>query len=249
METFLPLIGGWVIGTVLGLLGGGGALMAIPVLIYLFDYPFRTAVGSSLVLVALGILPALVLYWRQKQVDWPSALWMGVAGMVGAGVASRFSDLFPQPFLLGLLMVLMAVSAFNLLQGKREEVPEQTAKPARPWALPAAGLAIGVLTGLVGVGGGFLLVPALLFFGGLTARAAIATSLVVIGMNAVSGAVGYLDILPLGEPSFCWLMGGSLLGSGLGFLLNRTLSEQKLKRAFAVLLLALIVLLLVLPPT
>lgn len=249
METLLSLTGGLVIGTVLGLLGGGGALMAIPVLIYVFHYPFRIAVGSSLALVALGVLPALILYWRNKQVDWLSALLMGGTGMFGAAVASRFSALVPKEWLLWLLIVLMALSAFNMLRGshRTDETMAPTQQSNR-WALMAAGLGIGTLTGLVGVGGGFLLVPALLIFGKLPVRLAIATSLVIIVLNALSGAMGYWSMLPITQPSFFWLMAGSLTGSVLGYWIGLKLPEKKLKNGFGLLLVLLIVLLIANPP-
>lgn len=249
MEAMVALLDGLILGVILGLLGGGGSLMAIPVLIYLFHYPFRVAVGSGLVLVTLGVVPALVMYWKMKQVDWLSALVMGGVGMVGASVSSRYSTLIAKEYLLGLLIVLMALSAWNLLKsGEQSEAHSlQEQKPHR-WALVIAGLAIGLLTGLVGVGGGFLLVPALLLFGKLSTRQAIATSLVIIGMNALAGSIGYLSLIPFNQPPLLWLIAGSMLGSFLGYHASLKISDRKLRKGFGLLLIALIFLLITVPP-
>lgn len=248
MDTVLSLASGLVIGMVLGLLGGGGALMAIPILIYILDFPFRTAIGSSLALVMLGALPAVLLYAKKHQINWLSALWMGISGAFGASLGSHFSAWVPQPVLLGLLIVLMALSAINMLMNKQSSPEVDNSKQNGKWLLGLAGLAIGVLTGLVGVGGGFLLVPALLFFGKLEPRQAIATSLVIIGINAASGAFGYWELLPLDEIAFWLLTAGCLAGGIGGFLLSFRLPQGLLKQGFGFLLLALIILLIVFPP-
>lgn len=248
MEIIISLASGLVIGTVLGLLGGGGALMAIPILIYVLAFPFRAAIGNSLVLVMVGALPAVLLYAQKRQINWLSALWMGISGALGASLGSHFSARVPHPVLLGLLIVLMVLSAINMLRTRPSSPDADKSGQDGKWILGLAGLAIGVLTGMVGVGGGFLLVPALLFFGKLEPRNAIATSLVIIGINAASGALGYWELLPLGESRFWLVTAGCLVGSIGGFWLSFRLPQGMLKQGFAFLLLALIVLLIVFPP-
>lgn len=243
------IIGGLAIGTILGLLGGGGALIAIPVLIYGFHYPFRLAIGSGLVLVVLGVLPALFLYWRQRQIHWLSALIMGAGGMVGARLSSQLGGLVPDTMLLGLLLLLMLISAVNMLKPDQRKSDLDNSKTSPHYvALILSGLGIGLLTGLIGVGGGFLLVPALLYLGRLSLKLAIPTSLVIIGLNSLSGISGYWSQLPLGQAGFQWLMMSGLAGSILGYHLSQRLSIQALKRAFAFFLLLLMVVLLVFPP-
>lgn len=250
MELLMALAGGLLIGAVLGLLGGGGALMAIPVLIYVFHYSFRLAVGSGLALVTVGVLPSLVMYCKNRQVDWFSAMLMGGAGIAGASIASRYSSLIAQELLLGLLVVLMGLSAWNMFQGNiHAEKKADGFQTPRRWALLVAGFGIGVLTGLVGVGGGFLLVPVLLILGKLNTRSAIATSLVIIGLNALAGTLGYLSLLPISQPTFLWLILGSLVGSLLGYQISLKLSERRLKQGFGLFLVVLIFLLLIFPPS
>jgi len=245
------IIGGLAIGAVLGLLGGGGALMAIPVLVYVFHYPFRMAVGSGLVLVALGVLPALVLYWRHRQIHWLSAFIMGLSGMLGARLSSQLAGWAPTSWLLGLLIALMLLSAINMLKANHRDrmEPEILAGSPHYGALAAAGLIIGILTGLVGVGGGFLLVPALLYLGRLPLRLAIPSSLVIIGLNALSGMTGYWAQLLVAQASFQWLMLSSVFGSVFGYRLSQRLSSQSIKRAFGVFLLILIGLIWAFPPS
>ncbi len=246
----LEVAGGLAIGAVLGLLGGGGALMAIPVLVYVFHYPFRMAVGSGLVLVALGVLPALALYWRHRQIHWLSASVMGLSGMLGARLSSQMAGSVPTPWLLGLLIALMLLSAINMLKANRRVDTETEILVGSPHygALVVAGLMIGILTGLVGVGGGFLLVPALLYLGRLPLRLAIPSSLAIIGLNALSGMTGYWAQLPVGQSSFQWLMLSSVVGSVFGYRLSQKLSSQSIKRAFGVFLLILIGLIWAFPP-
>jgi uncharacterized membrane protein YfcA len=243
------ILGGLAIGTILGLLGGGGALIAIPVLIYAFHYSFRLAIGSGLVLVVLGVLPALFLYWQRRQIHWLSALIMGAGGMVGARLSSQLGGLVPDTLLLGLLLLLMLISAVNMLKPDQRKVDLDSSKTnAHNVGLIMSGLGIGLLTGLIGVGGGFLLVPALLYLGRLSLRLAIPTSLVIIGLNSLSGITGYWTQLPLGQTGFQWLMMSCLVGSILGYYLNQRLSAQVIKKAFALFLLILMVVLLVFPP-
>ncbi|HEY9685523.1 MAG TPA: sulfite exporter TauE/SafE family protein [Coleofasciculaceae cyanobacterium] len=247
----LTLFWGVAIGLVLGLLGGGGGMVAIPVLIYILHYPFRVAVGSSLALVLFGALPAILLYWRKKQIDLPTALIMGLGGALGSTLGSRLSAFVPREALLWLLLVLMALSAWNMLQSKSKAImasPSSEQPNRNRWKLILAGFFVGILTGLVGVGGGFLLVPVLMLFGGYNPRVAIATSLLVIGVNAAFGTAGYLDIIPRSEPGFLWLVLGSVLGSAAGFLVSFRVSESHLKKGFGLLLIGLILLLVLFPP-
>jgi uncharacterized membrane protein YfcA len=247
----LTLFWGIAIGLVLGLLGGGGGMVAIPVLIYILHYPFRVAVGSSLALVLFGAIPAILLYWRKRQIDFSAALIMGVGGALGSTLGSRLSAFVPREALLWLLIVLMVLSAWNMLNPKSTVDNGTLPSPPsgrNPWKLVLAGFLVGILTGLVGVGGGFLLVPVLMFLGGFNPRVAIATSLLVIGVNAVFGTAGYLSIIPRSEPDFLWLVLGCVLGSIAGFLISFRVSESHLKKGFGLLLIGLISLLALFPP-
>jgi uncharacterized membrane protein YfcA len=246
---------GLLIGSVIGLLGGGGALISIPIMLYVFHFPFPVAVGTSLLLVLVGALPSLILYWRKREVDWQSALWMGLSGSLGATLGSQFSAQVPQHILLDLLIALILISVWRLLQpgtapGLSGVTPEVTPKTALTQTVPliATGFGIGILTGLVGVGGGFLIVPALMMVRHLAPRSAIATSLVVISLNAASGMLGYWEQLPLRQPIVGGLIMATLAGSLLGFQLSFKISQTRLKQGFGLLLLMIAALLFFNPP-
>jgi uncharacterized membrane protein YfcA len=248
MDSSIVLLSGLAIGFILGLLGGGGGLMAIPALIYVLHYPFRTAVGTSLALVSIGALPSILLYSQKRQIHWKAALIMGCTGAFGALVGSQWASHIARQAILSLFIGLMILSAYKMLVSpalKESEVPQEKLASG---LLLVSGLAIGILTGLVGVGGGFLLVPALTLFGKLEARIAMATSLLVICINAVSGVVGYLTVIPTHQFSFWLLLAGAFIGSVLGFWANFRLSPQQLKKGFGVLLILLAALLVLFPP-
>lgn len=229
---------GLLIGTVLGLLGGGGALISIPILLYSFHYPLSVAVGTSLLLVSLGATPSLVLYWRNGQVDWLSALWMGTSGAFGAWLGSMLSAHISEMVLMNLLITLILISAWRLFQPSVEALRIHTDKPTfiSILSLVLIGLGIGILTGVVGVGGGFLIVPALIMIRQLEPRNAIATSLAVIAINAISGAVGYWTRLPFDQPVLYGLMIATFFGSVFGFKLSYKVSQIHLKQGFGILL-------------
>jgi uncharacterized membrane protein YfcA len=244
-------IWGLLIGSVIGLLGGGGALISIPVLLYGFHFSFPVAVGTSLLMVTLGAMPSLLLYWRKQEVDWLSALWMGGFGTLGAWLGSLLSVHISQAFLMNLLIALILFSAWRLFKPSAAALRTHTDKPAfmsTVWLI-FIGLGIGVLTGLVGVGGGFLIVPALIIIRQLEPRQAIATSLAVIVLNALSGTVGYWSRLPFDQFALYGLMAATFLGSVLGFKLSYKLSPKHLKQGFAILLLLIAAILFFNPPT
>ncbi len=241
----MALLTGLLLGAVLGLLGGGGALVTIPVLLYIFDFPLRTAIASSLLLVMLGALPALSLYAWKRQVKIIPAIVLGGSGVLGAALGSRFSGLFPPMLLYILLLVMMGISAMLMI---RSSGPLQFKKHIPAFLLVLPGLFIGMLTGLLGVGGGFLIVPALYLLSKMEPRETIATSLVIIAVNAASGVIGYWKILPIDHPVQQMLAFGVIAGSFLGFWLSFRISQKRLKQAFGYLLLVLMGVLIGFPP-
>lgn len=235
------LLWGTAIGLVLGLLGGGGALLAIPVLLYAFHFSLRAAIGSSLFLVALGALPAVLLYFRKNEIDLKAVIILGISGAVGAYAGSHMSHTTPQTVLYGMLLVAMAVAALFMLKPRPQNTPDlPSALPHQSLLLVASGLGIGVTTGMLGLGGGFLLIPVLTLVARVPARQAIATSLAIITVNALSGAIGYHASLPFHDSTFQWLSLGMVAGSIVGFKLSYRFSNQQLKQGFGALLLLLI---------
>ncbi len=224
-----PLILGAAIGVILGLLGGGGAILAVPGLVYVLGVDPHAAIAASLAIVAVGALTGLAVHARSGRVDWVTALQLGVTGAIGSVGGARLGQLVPGERLLALLGLFMLVSAW-LMINRPTTAGAATDRPR--WQVPLLGLGLGLLTGFFGIGGGFLIVPALTLALGLPMRLAIGTSLAVIAMNALGGVVGYLGGAidwPLTMLVSLGAVGGALVGGRLA----GTLPERALRRGFA----------------
>lgn len=193
----VAVVFGAVIGLALGLLGAGGSILAVPALVYGVGQPLQTAIPTSLAVVALSSLGGLLPRARRAQVRWPVALVFGAAGIPAAFAGTALGRLFPQRWLLLAFAVLMVVVAVRMLRGGdagggacRTRDGGVNWRTCLPKSL-LAGALVGVLTGLFGVGGGFVIVPALALLLGLTAQQAAATSLVVVLINSVAGLVAH----------------------------------------------------------
>lgn len=182
------LIGALLIGLSLGLLGSGGSILTVPVLVYLLEQPEKVAIAGSLAIVgaiaAVGSLP----YARQYQVDWRSVAWFGIPGMAGTWLGALASQWIPGAAQLALFAVVMLLAAWLMARPPGLEPRSMDQRAA--WKIIIDGLAVGLLTGLVGVGGGFLIVPALVLLGGLGMRVAVGTSLVIIALKSTTGLIG-----------------------------------------------------------
>ena len=188
---------GAVIGLALGLLGAGGSILAVPALVYGVGQPVHTAIPTSLAVVALSSVGGIVPRERRAAVRWPVALVFGAAGIPATFGGTALGRLLPQRWLLLAFAALMAVVAVRMLRGGEERTGAcRTPEGGIDWrtCLPKAvlaGAAVGVLTGLFGVGGGFVIVPALTLLLGLQAQQAVATSLAVVLLNSLSGLVAH----------------------------------------------------------
>lgn len=193
MAGLLAWPGAVVIGVSLGLFGSGGSVLTVPVLVYLLGQDEKTAIAGSLFVVGSIALAGSVRYLRSGIIQWRSVLTFGVPGMIGTWTGAELSVLLSGTAQLALFAVVMLVASALILRP-----PRLDALPRREralWKIAIDGLVVGVITGLVGVGGGFLIVPALVLLGGLTMHQAIATSLVIIALKSYSGFIKYLDVL------------------------------------------------------
>jgi len=229
------------IGLSLGLLGGGGSILTVPVLVYVLGYEAKQAIVMSLVVVGITSLVGAVGHWRVGNVNLKSALIFGVITMLGAYLGARLAVLFTGGLQLTLLAVVMLAAAASMFRSPRAEPTSRTVPPP---TLPliticVVGLLVGVLTGVVGIGGGFLIVPALVLLGQVPVKKAIGTSLLVIAMNSAAGYLGYIGTVTI--PS-SFLMGFTAVAVGgilVGTHLVRYVSAGVLKRSFAVFLLVM----------
>ncbi len=222
------------VGISIGLLGGGGSILMVPILTYVAHLETRSAIATSLFVVGVTSLISLFNHARKKRVQWRAGLILGLAGMVGAVGGARLGALLPDTVLMLIFALIMVVAGVAMIRGRKEG--KTTTKPL-PMLL--AGLGVGLITGLVGVGGGFLIVPVLTMLAGLPMVSAVGTSLLVITMNSASG---FLSAAP--DASLEWLVitiltGIAVAGSFLGSWLAPRISNSSLRRGFGVFVLAI----------
>ena len=227
------------IGLVLGLLGGGGSILTVPVLVYLLDVPPKEAIATSLVVVGGAATVASLQHALGGRVRWRTGLLFSAAGMAGAVGGGFAADWFPGTVLLVLFALMMVATGVTMLVGRRSAGPPRSGADAAWWVLVLEGLAVGGFTGLVGAGGGFLVVPALALFGGLTMQEAVGTSLLVIALKSGAGFLGHAAHVDID-----WAMAGTftlatILGTLVGSSLSARVPAASLRKGFAVFVLVM----------
>ena len=218
------------IGLSLGLLGSGGSIITLPVLVYVAHVPAQPAVGMSLVIVGGTSAFGALLNVRQGTFDWRAATFFASSGMVGAFGGAKFTHLVSVPVLLLLFGLLMLVAGTRMLRNTETAMKPQSCRPLRCLAV---GIGVGVLTGFLGVGGGFLILPALVLFAGLEIKTAIGTSLAVIAVNCLGGLIGQLRYLDFDWRLALGFLLAAMVGMLAGMLLAKRLTASSLRRGFA----------------
>lgn len=179
------------IGGAVGLLGGGGSILTTPLLIYVLGFDAKQAITASLFVVAVTSVFGLIAHARAGRVRWKTGLIFGTAGMVGAFAGGQVGALLPATLLLAAFSVMMGITAVAMIRGRRQVKGHGPHKGLPIFRIILDGLVVGLVTGLVGAGGGFLVVPALALLGGLPMANAVATSLLVVAMKSFAGFFGY----------------------------------------------------------
>lgn len=225
---------GLILGLLLGLTGAGGSLVALPLLLSL-HLPLRDAIGVSLGAVAMSALIGAIPRARLGQVAWRPALLLALTGLPGNALGQWLGRFVPETALVAAFCLLVLWSAWRLWRSSGQPAHESRG-PLRPAVLLAIGMGVGILSGLMGVGGGFLIVPTLLWFSPLPLLSAMATSMAVIAL--VSGG-GFLIYLGGANPPLP-LLGGLAMGGAIGVLsgnlLAQRLNSSLLQRLFALML-------------
>jgi uncharacterized membrane protein YfcA len=231
------------VGVAIGLLGGGGSILTVTLLVYVLALPAHEAIATSLLVVGATSLAALVTHARAGRVAWRTGLLFGLAGMVGSFAGARVARLIPAGLLLALFGAVMLATAIAMLRGGAESAHAEASPTARPRAqragLVAQGLLVGVVTGLVGAGGGFLVVPALVLLGGLPMNVAVGTSLIVVALNALAGFAGHLGAVAIDVELTALVTGAALVGSLAGSRLAGRIPPAALRRGFGVFVIAM----------
>ncbi|MBK6742901.1 MAG: sulfite exporter TauE/SafE family protein [Hydrogenophilales bacterium] len=247
---FTAILAGLVTGSVLGLFGSGGSIIALPALMYLLDVEPKSAIAMSLGVVAVTATVSGLDNWRRGLVDVRVAAVFGLFGVAGTFAGARLGLLTPVAIQLGLFALVMYAAAWRMLR-------PAVAKPMQAWGVQPVGggaaalgachdffspcmghialhgIGVGVLTGLVGVGGGFLIVPALVLLSGIPMKTAVGTSLAIVAAKSYAGFIGYMGGVPIDWSVMAGFTSVTVVGSIIGARFSSRISQDMLKKAFA----------------
>lgn len=220
------------IGLSLGLLGGGGSILTVPILVYAVGVEPKAAIATSLLVVGVTSLVAMLQHARAGNVDLRTGLVFGAAGMVGAYGGGLLARFFSGTVLLLIFAALMVATAVAMLRGRRE--PDERTHERLPLVrVLLDGFVVGLVTGLVGAGGGFLVVPALVLLGGLPMHRAVGTSLLVITLKSFAGLAGHVTHVDVDLSLAAVVTAAAVAGSVLGAALAPRVPARRLRRTFA----------------
>lgn len=243
----LGYLASFVMGIILGLMGGGGSILTVPIMVYLFGFSPTVATGNSLFVVGLSALIGSAMYIRKGDIDFKVGLSFAVPSVMGVSVSRGliipkipdiiFSlngfSLTKEIFVMATFAILMIAASYSMIKKKSEQKPVE-ARPLVRWILIAIqGLFVGLIAGFVGAGGGFLIIPALVLLSRLSMRVAIGTSLMIIALQSLLGFAGDVSRGIVVD----WFLLGiiatiAVLGIVTGSMIAHKVKEQTLKTAF-----------------
>ena len=235
------------VGVVLGLMGGGGSILSIPLLVYMFHIEPVLATAYSLFIVGTTSLAAAIPKYKEHLVNLKTGFLFGIPSVASMFITRKWIvPALPDPvfavlgfalgkgeFVLGLFAVLMVLASYSMIKGNEPEPvhPRLEAKVKWHWVV-LQGTLIGFLTGLVGAGGGFLIIPALVLLTGLQIKIAVGTSLFIIAINSLMGFSGDLLSHSMEWPLLLKITGLAIVGTFIGNFYSQKISQQKLKKGF-----------------
>lgn len=231
----MVLLLGTFIGFTLGLLGGGGSVVTVPGLIYLVGLDAKLSIALSLAIVGLASLFGFLLQIRKKNYHLKAFLSFVPTSMLGAYLGSFIAQYFSAKIQLLIFASIMFISAYKMIRPKNEIVGQHG--ELKVVSLLFIGLGVGVLSGVIGVGGGFLIVPALVFFAHLEMDKAVGTSLGIISFSSLTGFAGYTHQFSIAWPLLFKFVGATILGIVIGNYFLSRISSEKLKKIFGYFLL------------
>jgi uncharacterized membrane protein YfcA len=245
------------IGLSLGLIGGGGSILAVPILIYVMGVAPKAAIAMSLIIVGIVSLIGTIPHWLQGNVNLKIAAIFAPAAMLGAYLGARLAALpfITETFQLICFGIVMVVASILMIR-KNSKSSQKKASSAKKsdslsthqshWlAIPLEGLGVGILTGFVGVGGGFAIIPALVLLGGIPMKEAIGTSLLIITFKSATGFLGYLSQVELDWNLVISFTIAASLGTLAGAYLTRFIDAKNLQKGFGYFVLAVAVFVLI----
>jgi uncharacterized membrane protein YfcA len=232
------------VGVALGLLGGGGSILTVPLLAYVAGLDAKQAIATSLLVVGITSAVGAISHARAGRVQWRTGVVFGLAGMAGAYAGGLLARFIPGPVLMVAFAAIMIAAAVAMLRGRRNTGAAGAGRHLLILKIALLGVAVGTLSGFVGAGGGFLLVPALALLGGLQMPAAVGTSLVVIAMQSFAGVAGHLTSEHINWPLAAMVTAAAVIGGVLGGRLTSKVDPNALRKLFGwfVLLMASVIL-------
>ncbi len=235
MELLLAGVLALVAGISFGFFGAGGSILLVPILVYVLGLPVKVSLGMALLILVLTGGIAAMAHARSGNVHWPVVLQWAIIGTIGAYGGARVAEFIPELVLMSIFALVVVVSSLAML--RKKSMTNVGHARATGWRIGLVGLALGFFTGIIGVGGGFLLVPALVLLCDVDVKRAIGTSLAIIAVNSLGGFLGFSA-----HVQFPWAMtavialltaAGSLIGERLG----KPVPPEKIRPAFAIFLL------------
>lgn len=226
------------VGISLGLLGGGGSILTVPLLAYVAGLDPKHAIATSLFVVGVTSAVGAIAHARAGRVRWGIAGVFGAAAMAGAYAGGRLAHFVPGNILLIAFALIMISAAVAMLRGRRD-IGDESQGPLPVAKIVLQGATVGMISGLVGAGGGFLLVPALALLGGLPMPVAVGTSLVVISMQSFAGLAGHLAGESIDWKLAGMVTGAAVVGSLIGGRLVSRVDPATLRKAFGWFVLAM----------
>lgn len=220
------------VGLSLGLLGGGGSILTVPLLVYVAGVEAKVAIATSLLVVGVTSAVGALSHARAGRVQWRTGLLFGGAGMVGAYVGGRLAQLIAGEILLLAFALMMVATAIAMLRGRKQVDPSKVHQRLPVGRVLLDGAVVGLVTGLVGAGGGFLVVPALALLGGLPMPVAVGTSLVVIAIKSFGGLAGYLASVQIDWGLALGVTAAAVVGALVGGRLVGRTDPETLRKAF-----------------
>ncbi|MBR8826347.1 MAG: sulfite exporter TauE/SafE family protein [Gomphosphaeria aponina SAG 52.96 = DSM 107014] len=240
------------IGMTLGLIGGGGSVLAVPTLIYVMGISSKEAITMTLIIVGIVSLIGIIPHWRQGNVNLKIATVFIPPAMLGTYLGATLallpfiSDTF-QLICFGIIMLLASILMIG--KGSSKEEKNKIIEPKKnkyQWlVIPAEGLGVGIVTGFVGVGGGFAIIPALVLIGGIPMKEAIGTSLLIIAFNSVTGVIKYLSQVSIDWNLTISFTLAATIGTVSGAYLSRVIQAKELQKVFGYFVLAVAVFVLI----
>jgi uncharacterized protein len=219
------------IGLSLGLLGGGGSILAVPVLKYAAGLGAKEAIATSLLIVGTTAGVGAVQHARKGNIDLRTGVLFAVTAMAGAYGGGLAAHWFSGTTLLLLFAAMMLTTSVMMFRGRGDMTPREDDLPVS--LVVIEGLVVGFATGLVGAGGGFMIVPALVLLGGMPIHRAVGTSLMVMTLKSYSAFAGYVSHVEVDYELAMYVTGCAVLGTVVGARFSQKVNPQDLRKGFA----------------